>query len=179
MRRGLSVIEVLVAVLLGLILLVIAWSSFSSSSRVLTRGQNKMTATTQAELVFRHLENDLHTLTALPTATGSTLALARVAADTTGKPVPMTVSWTFKAGPDGKDSYVERATSGGSAPGRPTRFCVGALDKVQIAALDEPGHPGLTVRIEMRGVHDATAAVFQETFFYQNQVPDPNWIPID
>lgn len=170
-------LEVLIAVLAGIMILLVAYNSLVSSSRVLTRGQNKMVATGQAELLFRYLENDFHSM--LP---GSAIApvapsfeLRRAVTLKVGSTQVATVTWTFRPGVDGRGSYIERSIAGVTPAEKPLRLCVDALAQVRIDRMESPAHPGVSIKVLLKGVHDVTPAIFQETFFYQNSIPDPNW----
>ena len=179
-RGAFSVVEILVVVLAGVALLSVAYDSFVSSSRVLTRGQNKMVATGQAELLFRYLENDMHTLRAVPAPPPAPPAftLVRAIARAASAPQIVNVTWRFHVGVDGHDSYVERSVDGLTPPEPPTRLCVGALAAVVMAPVSDPAHPGVSIKVTLKSEQDVQPAIFQETFFYQNQVPDPFWNPI-
>lgn len=176
-RRGFSLVEVLIAMAVGLMLIAFGWQWLTGSSRVLSRGQNKMVDTNQAELVFRWIDQDVHTSAKPPLIEGNgrTLTIERHN-DPDGPSAMSTIKvvWTFQPGVDGVGSYIERAPAGVA----PTRFAVGALTASAVRDASRPTRPGLSVRLTMKQIEDASVAVFAETFVYQNQIIDPRWNPV-
>lgn len=182
-RCAFSLIEVLVASAIGLVLIALVYQWLTGTTRILTRGQNKMVDTNQAELVFRWIDQDVHTAASSPAIEngGSTLAVERfVHPDAANPVVTRKVVWTFVPGVDGAGSYIERAPQPGpGAPAVPaTRFAVGALTASVVRAAGSPAHPGLSVKLTMKQPEDASVAVFAESFVFQNQIPDPRWSPV-
>lgn len=187
--RGFSLIEVLVASAIGLVLVALAYQWMTGSTRILTRGQNKMVDTNQAELVFRWIDQDVHTA-APPTPAignpliengGRTLTIDRYVDPDGANPVARRkIVWTFVPGVDGANSYIERAPQPGpGAPAIPaTRFAVGTLTASVVKAADPAAPPGLSVKLTMKQPEDASVAVFAESFVTQNQIADPRWSPV-
>ena len=177
MRHGFSLIEVLLAVSIGLALVAMAYSWMTGSVRILSRGQNKMQDTNQAELVFRWVDQDVHCAAESPTIenNGGTLVVKRHF-DPDGPDPTLTkpVTWTLHPGVDGIGSYIERAPAG--AP--PTRFAVGTLANGKVEDVSTPGRPAIRIRLTMKQPEDASLAVFSETFVPQNQIIDPRWNPV-
>lgn len=168
-------LEVLAAVAVGMVLLLVAYWMLTSSTRVLTRGQNKLFDTTQAQILFRHLELDLHCLAAPPVV--SPLP-PRVVLERFGGGARSTVEWRFVAVKDGTGSGITRAITGGAGRGAQDRYCLGTVDAVEIRPLGTPDHPALCVKLALKTAADAVAARFEGTFFYQNQIVDPSWNPV-
>ena len=176
-RPAFSIVEVMIAVAGGLVLTITAWFVLTSSTRVMTRGQTKLVDTTQAELVFRWLEGDLHSLVAPPTVADKPPRI--VLQRHSGDEGVATVEWRLVSTADGRGSKVERRVVLGGAGGpQASVFCLEALAGATLAPVNVPGHPGLTVKITMRTVTDPVPATFAETFFYRNQVVETGWNPI-
>ena len=173
-----SLAEVLIGAAIGLILVGLCYEWMTSSSRILSRGQNKMVDTNQAELVFRWIDQDVHTSAISPVIeqNGARLIVQRFL-DPEG-PDPLAqgkVTWTFVQGPDGAGSSIERAVEGSAAP---ARFAVGTLVAWVLKSAGTPARPGLSLKLMMKQPEDNTTAVFAETFLFQNQIVDPRWNPL-
>lgn len=181
--RAFSLIEVLVGSAIGLVLVALAYQWLTGSTRILNRGQNKMVDTNQAELVFRWIGQDVHTSAITPVIESGGARLVFVRYVDPDGPDPLAqrkVSWSFKPGVDGVGSFIERAfePAAGAAAISPTRFAVGTLTASVVKAAGTAAHPGLSVRLTMKQLEDASVAVFAETFVFQNQIADPRWNPL-
>lgn len=176
-RGGFSLVEVLLGAAIGLVIVALIYEWLTSSSRILARGQNKMTDTNQAELIFRWIDQDVHTASISPVIEPGATQLTVTRFGDFGKDAAarQKIVWTFQSGQDGVGSYVERA-AGGAAP---VRYAVGTLLASVLKPAGTPARPGLSLKLMMRQPEDNTTAVFAETFFYQNQIADPRWNPID
>ena len=162
-RGGVTLIEALVAATIFLLVLFLLNSVINGSSRLVARGQGKALDTSQAELLFRHLEADLHTLSAPPVLETSPLRLTLECHGEKSR-----IVWSFSPGREGR---VERRTEGRS----PLVICRGSL----AAAVVRRSGRGVLVQVQLRSVLDAVPAMFQETFFTNNLDIDPDWIPVE
>jgi len=174
-NSAVSVIELLFVVILGFLLLSLVYWLLSSTGRLLTRGQNKMFDTTQVEIVFRHLDEDLHALKQPPTisSTAPQLVLERHSSEDSFR-----VEWCFNASPDGTGSSIVRTIKGTStATDRTSRFCLGSLSSHEITPVNT-SPPALTMKIRCKTKFDAAPTQFGTTVFYQNQMAEDGWNPV-
>lgn len=171
--RAMSALEVLIAAVVGLSLLGIAGWTLVSTSRISSRGQNKLFDTAQSELLLRFLEEDLHCLEAMPVVADEPPQLVLDRRASSGR---VQVEWRFVPTADGSGSSVRRTVHvDKTQQNRPDWFCVGMLNKAVLKPISVPGHPGLAVHIVCKTINDATPAGFSGTFFYHNENTDKNW----
>jgi len=175
-RSGFGAVEALLAVGIGLGILTGVWWMVTSSGRVMERGQSTLESATQAEILFRHLNADLHTLVSGVDISPSIpqLHLSRHLLES-GVIVDAEVSWSFHGGLAG--SKIERTVK--TARGEDVdRMCVGILDAFSIDPFPITTHPGTTVSVSLRAPKAPEKSLYQATIFHQNQILDPRWNPV-
>jgi hypothetical protein len=175
-RCAFTLAEALIALAIGLALFaLVQWASVSSG-RVLARGQNKLFDAGTAELLFRHLENDLQAAASAPAVQSAPPQLVIQHPATADAPAA-TIEWHFDAAPAGRRSTILRRVSGGTGA-RPLVICRDTLSGADIRPVKPGGCSAILVRVTFESPPDASPVTFQQTFFSQNHVPDPAWNPV-
>ena len=153
------------ALLIGLSVLGIATAGTTGGSRIRARGESKLAATADSELVLRRLSGDLSAAVKPPEVSGTGLTVQTRGGE---------VRWTFTAVAGGAGSGAERADASGSS-----RYFSGVLVAAALTPGDVAGHASVSLSLTARATQDAEPAQFGATFFLRGAHADPAWNPLD
>lgn len=182
MRRGATMIEVLMAAGLALVLLFVAWQMLLAGRRGMARGEAKLDYLADAHIAFLALQRDLHAGMAEPELLpGGVLQVRRWQVSAAGSGVTtQVVSYARTEGASAGDVSLERRVRSGALPeeDREKRFCRGTLVAFAASAKEVAGAKAIEVTLTFQGAQDSEATRFRRLFVPRATPKDESWIPV-